>query len=81
MSTWFDGNSLAIMQSFFAFDPTFTGGVTVAACQADGDGRADLVLGTQQGPAQVRIVNGLTLTELDSFFAFYPRINSGVSVG
>jgi hypothetical protein len=77
----FDGDSLAVMQSFFAFDPTFTGGVTVAACQAEADGLTDLVLGTQHGPARVRIVNGLTLTELDSFFAFDPRINSGVTVG
>jgi uncharacterized repeat protein (TIGR01451 family) len=77
----FDGNSLAVMQSFFAFDPTFTGGVTVGACQADGDGRADLVVGTQQGPARVRILNGLTLAELDGFFAFDPRIDSGVAVG
>jgi len=69
------------MQSFFAFDATFRGGVRVGVCQADGDGRADLVIGTQHGPARVRIVNALTLAELDGFFAFDPRIDSGVSVG
>jgi uncharacterized repeat protein (TIGR01451 family) len=77
----FDGTSLAVMQSFFAFDATFTGGVTVGAYDVNGDGRADLLLGTQQGPARVRIVDGVTLSELDGFFAFDPRIGSGAMVG
>jgi FG-GAP repeat len=77
----FDGNTQAVERSFLAYEPTFLGGVRVGAVQADGDGLADLVLGTERGPGRVRIVNGLTLAVLDDFFAFDPRIDSGAAVG
>jgi hypothetical protein len=60
-----------------AFAPTFGGGVTVGALDANGDGRADVAVSPQQGPAHVRLVDALTLAELDSFFAFYPALNAG----
>jgi hypothetical protein len=76
----FDGATLAVVRSFYAYDPAFTGGVTVGASYVDGDGLVDLVLGPQLGPAHVRIVDGMTLAELDGFYAFDPRINSGANV-
>src|SRR6185436_12409707 len=39
----FDGVTLAQIFSFNAFDPSFTGGVRVAAGDVNGDGRADII--------------------------------------
>jgi hypothetical protein len=66
-----------LLSSFMAFAPSFSGGVVVGALDANGDGRADVVAAPQQGPAHVRLVDGLTLQELDSFFAFWPALDSG----
>jgi len=52
----------------------------VGALDANGDGRADLVVTPQQGPAHVRLLDGLTLGELDSFFAFHPALNGGAAM-
>ncbi len=43
-----DGNTQAELASFFAFDPAFRGGVSVAAGDIDGDGKADIIVGQQQ---------------------------------
>src|SRR5438045_2768183 len=38
-----DGDTGAEVRSFFAYDPTFTGGVRVAVGDVNGDGVADIV--------------------------------------
>jgi len=76
----FSGATLSELRSFLAFAPSFTGGVVVGALDANGDGRADLVVTPQQGPAHVRLLDGLTLGELDSFFAFHPALNGGAAM-
>jgi hypothetical protein len=68
--------------SFFAYHPAFTGGVRVAACDLDGDGRADLVLaaGPGGGP-HVRALSGANpALELASFFAYPIGFPGGVFV-
>ncbi len=46
-----------------------------------GADRAALVLGAGRfGAPQVRILDALTMTELDSFFAFAAQLNGGVFV-
>jgi hypothetical protein len=68
--------------SFFAYNPAFTGGVRVAACDLNGDGRADLVLaaGPGGGP-HVRALSGANLgVELASFFAYAIGFHGGVFV-
>src|SRR5687767_7266758 len=44
----FDGVSLAEIRSFFAY-PGLTGGIFVAAGDVNGDGRADIITGTDSG--------------------------------
>jgi hypothetical protein len=67
--------------SFFAFDPAFRGGVSVAAADVDGDGAPDVVAaaGPGGGP-HVRVFSGATGEVIASFFAFAGDFRGGVSV-
>ena len=47
-------------KSFFAFDSNNRGGVNVAVGQFRGDGRGDIVTGTGNGSALVRVIDGRT---------------------
>ncbi len=67
--------------SFFAI-PGFNGEARVAVTDRDGDGSDDLVLGVGPGAGpHVRIVSGLSLLSLDSFFAYDAAFAGGVFVG
>jgi hypothetical protein len=70
-----------VMQSFFAFDPAFTGGVFVAVQDTNGDGILDIIAsaGPGGGP-EVRIFNGANLNVLRSFYAYAEDFTGGVSV-
>jgi hypothetical protein len=45
----FDGDSGAVVQSFFAFETAFLGGSFVTTGDFDGDGRADVAVGADRG--------------------------------
>ena len=77
----FDGVSGAILDSFFAYDPQFTGGVFVATGDVSGDGIADIVTGADAGGGpHVKVFSGSTGAELASFFAFSNSFAGGVRV-
>ncbi|MCU0704417.1 MAG: SpaA isopeptide-forming pilin-related protein, partial [Fimbriiglobus sp.] len=77
----YDGRSGAVIRDFFAYDPTFTGGVFLATGDVDGDGAADLITGAGAGGGpHVRVFSGRTGGELASFFAFDPSYTGGVRV-
>jgi hypothetical protein len=77
----FNGNSAQELQSFFAYDPAFRGGVTVAAGDVNGDGHADVITGTGPGSlAHVKVFAGASNELLASFFAFGPSFQGGVFV-
>ena len=60
--TVYDGKTGTLLASFFAFEPTFTGGVLVAAGDFNNDGKADVIVTPDVGGGpRVRIFNGADL--------------------
>jgi hypothetical protein len=77
----FDGQTGGEVMSFFAYDPAFAGGVSVAADDVNGDGVADVVTGAGAGGGpHVKVFDGRTGGELASFFAYDPAFAGGVNV-
>jgi len=77
----FDGRTGAEVQSFYAYDAAFSGGVSVAAGDVNGDGRADIATGAGAGGGpHVKVFDGATGGTLDSFFAYDANFHGGVSV-
>ncbi|MFO0847152.1 MAG: FG-GAP-like repeat-containing protein [Gemmataceae bacterium] len=77
----FDGAGNNLGRDYMAYDPAFRGGLSVAAGDADGDGRADVV--TAPGPGggpHVLITSGATGAVLESYFAFDPASRGGAWV-
>lgn len=77
----FDGHTLGEVRSFYAYAPTFNGGVTVSVGDFNRDGRVDIATaaGGGGGP-HVRVFDGLTLAEIRSFYAFDESFRGGVNV-
>ncbi|MGE0490156.1 MAG: FG-GAP repeat domain-containing protein [Vulcanimicrobiota bacterium] len=77
----FDGQNGSQLRDFFAFDASFTGGVTVAAGDVNNDGRTDIITGAGPGGGpQVRVFDGQNASQLQDFFAFDPQFQGGVFV-
>ena len=74
----FDGSNGAIISSFLAYDPTYMGGVNVAAGDVNGDGFDDIIVGASIN-GHVKVFNGVSGAEIRSFLAF-PGFVGGVSV-
>lgn len=77
----FDAVSLAQLNSFFAYAPTFNGGVFVAAGDVNGDGRTDIITGADAGGSpHVKAFSARDGSELLSFFAYDAAFAGGVRV-
>lgn len=79
----FSGQNGALLYDFFAYTPSFTGGVFVAAGDVNGDGVADIVTGTDAGAApEVKVFGGGKLggQQLRDFFAYSTAFTGGVRV-
>ncbi|MFO0938774.1 MAG: FG-GAP-like repeat-containing protein, partial [Gemmataceae bacterium] len=73
-------NSIVLMD-FFAYESSFRGGVFVAAGDITGDGKADIIVGTESGGGpRVRVFSGSDGSVVRDFFAFDSSLRTGVRV-
>jgi hypothetical protein len=91
----FSGKDGSVLADFFAYDPSFRGGVSVAAGDVTGDGTPDIVTGPGPGGgSQILVIDGTKLDQRNpttgqilpaaiaaSFFAFDPSFQGGAFVG
>jgi len=77
----FDGSNFSLIKSFFAFNPSFRGGVNVAAGDINQDGSMDIVAaaGAGGGP-EVRVFDGATLAVISQWYAYESSFSGGVTV-
>jgi hypothetical protein len=76
----FSGRDTSLMLDFFAYDPTFTGGVRVATGDINGTGQADIITGAGPGGApEVRVFSPSGVM-LQDYFAFSTAFTGGVFV-
>jgi hypothetical protein len=81
----FNPNNGQAVHDFYAYDPNFLGGVSVATGDFNMDGVADIVTGAGPGGGpHVRVFDGQTGQQLPgaigSFFAYAPAFSGGVFV-
>ena len=77
----FDGFGGALPTSFYAYAPSFPGGVRVAAGDIDGDGKAEIITGAGPGGApHVRAFDAAGVPGSTSFYAYTPNFGGGVFV-
>src|SRR5262249_45754139 len=69
------------IRSFMAYAPSFTGGITVATCDLDGDSHADIVTGAGPGGGpHVQVFSGRDGSVIRSFLAYAPGMTAGLYV-
>jgi hypothetical protein len=81
----FDGRNFTEIAGFFAFEPTFTKGIFVAAGDVNGDGRADVIVSTDgdagETISRVRIFSGVNFAPMGQFdFNGSTGLNAGIRV-
>jgi hypothetical protein len=78
----FDGPTGNLIKSFFTGDPSFRGGIDVAAADLNGDGVAEIIAGAGIGGGPVvAVFDPKTGDPLASIFAYDQAIRGGVHVG
>ncbi len=81
----FSGKTGLLIESFYAFNPAFRGGVTVGSADFTGDGKSEIIVGAASGAdSHVEIFDMATHAviagPLGSFMAFDASVAGGVSV-
>lgn len=74
-------NFSTVLYNFFAFEPNFTGGVTLSSADLDGDLYSDIIVGAGPGGGpRIKAFSGRNLSLLKDFFAFEPTFSGGVNI-
>jgi hypothetical protein len=70
------------LADFYAFDRAFLGGVRVASCDVNGDGRDEIIAAQGPGGGRVRVLSlaGGVVSEVVAFDAFESGFTGGVNV-
>ena len=77
----FNGRSHELLQSFYAYVPTFTGGISVASIDFNHDGILDIVTGAGPGGGpHVKIFDGATNAVLNQWYAYPMAFTGGIFV-
>jgi hypothetical protein len=81
----FSGQNLPqVLNDFFAFNDNVTGGIFVAATDTNGDGLAEILVGTGPGPerpGEIRVLSRLGEIIQPSTIIFNAHFRSGIHVG
>lgn len=77
----FNGQTGALIHSFFAFNPGFTGGTAVGTGDVNSDGKDDILVGTASGGGTKSAFDGVTGIPIGSFMPFGPTYSGGIDVG
>jgi hypothetical protein len=79
----FSGADGSVLASFFAYDPSFSGGVRVGiTADINGDGGADILTAPGSGMGGLaQFLDGQNQAVLDHFFAYDPHFLGGVFIG
>jgi len=75
-----NGLNFSDMGSFFAYEPSFRGGVNIATADVDGDGIDEIITGAGNGGSPLVKVFSSRGTALDAFFAYESGLRTGVRV-
>lgn len=76
-----EGDDGTVLQSFFAYDPAFRGGVHVALGDVNNDGVVDIITGPGlSGGPHVKVFNGVDLSVIYSFMAYPISYLGGLNV-
>ena len=71
----------SVISDYFAYEPDFRGGVFVAAGDVTGDGKADIITGTEVGGGpRITVFDGATGNVVQDFFAFDEAQRGGVRI-
>ena len=75
----FDGKTLTVLRSFYAYDAAFRGGVGVAVGDLNGDLLPDIITGAGPGGGpHIKVFDARTGAAAGSFFAYAPSFTGGV---
>src|SRR5690606_11590630 len=76
----FDGQTGALLRSFYPYSQGFTGGISLAVADVTGDGRADILAGLASQGSAIRVFDGPTGNILSAYYAYSPLFLGGINI-
>jgi hypothetical protein len=76
----FNGRTGALLQSYYAYSPSYMGGVSITAADLDNDGFTEVITGASATAPHVVILDARTQSVKASFYAYAANFGGGVRV-